>query len=768
MIKKNSLFYLKRQYFIPLFAINVLFSYQSQLSALTISGYIKEKGNGKEISDATIFDDAKRTEFVNTDEKGYFKINLDNQSQFVIIRSENYYDKKINISELKSSQDNKIYLELLPDILGSGIIRAKRKQEISQTNLSQAELRYTAGSGGDAVKAIQTLPSVSPSSVGSANIVVRGGDPGDNKYFYDDLSLPFVFHFGGVNTVIPTKMIDSVDFYPGGFSALYSDATGGIIQLNSKNSIPERFSGDIEAGLFQSGIYLEGNTKVTNSNSSSNNEDNKIGYRVGIRRTFYELYKPIFDNINNIDFYTFPQSTDYQFILNGNVTDGTWQAYLMGASDKLGLLSNNGDSENSSGKNSFDFANYYETTGIKYSKNLGNGYGVQSTFQQLYNTVRIKTSSNNLDIKAYTYSIKTSVTKNFNENNFLTVGIKPNYEIVNINFDIPQIPAPGSGSQTYDPFTAPKIKDEQSITSIYGNIFADLNLKPIKNLLINPGINILQGRYHKQIEIDPRLGARYEFLPKQTLKGAIGYYSERPQPQFNASNYGNPNLELERTKQYVLGYETKLFSDWALDIQGWYKSSNNLVGPAINQPSLKYENSIKQEAKGLDFFLKKDFIGRIYGWVSYSYSQSKKQDPASQIWRYSDYDRTNNINFVANAKVTNRWLLGTRIQYMSGTPYSSVDGGVFNQNTGQYEPQSDGQTYYINKNNVRFPSFFQADIRSDYDFLFDNWKLDLYLEINNVTNQKNIAQINYSRDYSEKTNVYSFPILPSIGVIASF
>jgi len=756
----------------------MVFTVNSYAKEVSVSGIIKEKGNGHEITDATIINGSNREQYVNVGDNGHFQIKLEDTTKNIIIRSDHYYDKTVDLSTLNLAKENSIYLELLPDIAGSGIIRAKKKQEVSQTNLSQDELRYTAGGGGDAVRAIQTLPSVSPSSVGSANIVVRGGDPGDNKYFYDDLELPFIFHFGGVNTVIPTKMIDSVDFYPGGFSAQYGDATGGIIQLNSKNSIPQRFSGDVEGGLIQSGIYLEGNflgekkdvegTDNPVPSSQTSEDEGKIGYRMGFRRTYFELYAPIINKNSDVDFYTYPQSTDYQFVLDGKVKDGTWQIYLLGASDKLGVLGNFGDGLDSSGQSSFNYSNYYETSGVKYSKNLGNGYGLQVSFQQLYNTIDQNFSNNSVVYDVYSYALKTAITKNFNENNFVTFGVIPKYEMDKLHLNVFQLPAPGAGSQSFDPYTAPRVQNEQTIESYYGNGFVDFNLKPIDNLLINPGVNFLKGTHAQQFAADPRLGARYEFIPGQTVKAAAGYYSERPEPQYDAPVYGNPNLDLERTTQFVLGYETKIFTDWSIDVQGWDKQSHNLVGPAVSNPANKYENSVSFRATGVDFFLKKQFTGRFYGWLSYSYSKSEKQDPGTGIWRYSDYDRTNNINLVANAKVTNRWLVGTRVQYMTGTPYSTVGGGVFNQNTGQYVAANDGQSYLVNKNDGRFPAFFQMDVRSDYDFLFDSWKLDFYTEIDNLTNQKNIAQINYNRDYSQQLNVYSFPILPSIGVIASF
>ena len=349
--------------------------------------------------------------FVTADDNGHFKISLPDSDKIILIRAENYYDKIIDVSNFNKNE-NSIYLELLPDIVGSGIIRAKKKDEISHVNLNQEELRRTAGAGGDVVKTIQSLPSVSPSSVGSANIVVRGGNPGDNQFFYDDLLLPYVFHFGGINTVIPTKMIESVDFYPGGFSSKYSNATGGIIQLNSQNSVPERLSGDLEAGLTQSGIYLEGRAPsllstspetITKEVKNTSDDENKIGYRIGYRRTYYEIYAPIINKTSNVSFYTYPQSTDYQLVLDGKIKNGTWQFYLLGAVDKLGVLGKSGNSLDSSGQSSFNFENYFETTGIRFSKNLGNGYGVQTSFQQLYNVFKQDFANNSIGIDAYTY-----------------------------------------------------------------------------------------------------------------------------------------------------------------------------------------------------------------------------------------------------------------------------------------------------------------------------------------------------------------------------
>ena len=105
---------------------------------------------------------------------------------------------------------------------------------------------------------------------------------------------------------------------------------------------------------------------------------------------------------------------------------------------------------------------------------------------------------------------------------------------------------------------------------------------------------------------------------------------------------------------------------------------------------------------------------------------------------------------------------------MTGTPYTPVTSGLYNQNTGQYVPSNNSEQGLLNANNGRIPAFMQLDVRSDYDFLYNNWKLDLYVEVDNLTNQKNVSQVSYSKDYTQQLYVYGFPILPSLGVIASF
>ncbi len=759
----------------------------NEIDKILIKGFVKPLGSRDAIYDALIIDISNKEVFSRTDKKGFFSFLVAKSSKGILIRAENYQELQIKIENGKLSLESPFSLEPSPEYGGYGIIRAKRKDEVSQNTFQQDELSQLAGTGGDAVKALQTLPSVLPANPGSANIVVRGGLPGDNSYFYDDLVLPIIFHFGGVETIFPPRMIESMDFYPGAFSARYSDTIGGVIQLKSPGSIPQRTSGEFELGLIQSGIYLEGNAFTNNNENeltvpqnSKENESTKkipvvtdkesdgIGYRLGFRRTYLELYKPIIQKLaDNSSFVTIPQAMDYQFILNGTHTKGTWQAYFLGAIDTVSLSAPIGNSTTASGKNNFSFYSSLEVTGLRYNLNLSNGLGLRFTLEQRYFVWQQNIVGQVIDARSNLIGLGVMLDKKINDNFSFTLGIRPKYVHNQVGLKVIQYPS-GDPTVYFDPDLAPVVNGNIVTDQFYGDTFIDILFSPVKSVKINPGINVLQGPSSNQTSVDPRIGVRYDFVEGQTLKFAFGYYSQLPNIQFTAPGYGNPHLDLERSVQYVIGLESKFFENYTSDVQLWYKTSNNLVGPAVNNPNDKYENSIHSRAKGIEIFIKKKPSDFWFGWISYGMSIAEQRDPRSGIWRYTEYDRTHSVNIVYGQKITSRWNAGGRFQFTTGTPYSSISNGTYNQNTGSYSPAPDGNTYLINRNDLRNPYFMEVDFRTEYDFLFKDWTLTSYLDIINLLNKSNVAYTTFNRDYSNTIQVSGLPILPSLGIIAKF
>src|SRR5688572_31642293 len=62
-------------------------------------------------------------------------------------------------------------------------------------------------------------------------LIVRGSAPDGTGYYIDGGDVPLIYHFGGLSSVVPTELLDRIDFYPGNFSARYGRVMGGIVDV---------------------------------------------------------------------------------------------------------------------------------------------------------------------------------------------------------------------------------------------------------------------------------------------------------------------------------------------------------------------------------------------------------------------------------------------------------------------------------------------------------------------------------------------------------
>ncbi|HEX3346155.1 MAG TPA: TonB family protein, partial [Polyangiaceae bacterium] len=110
------------------------------------------------------------------------------------------------------------------DVLVLGV-----RKEVGETQLGGAEVRQMPGAFGDAFRAIEALPGVTPIVSGLPFFFVRGAPPGNVGYFLDGIPVPLLYHLALGPSVVHPGLIDQVDFYPGGYPARYGRFAGGIL-----------------------------------------------------------------------------------------------------------------------------------------------------------------------------------------------------------------------------------------------------------------------------------------------------------------------------------------------------------------------------------------------------------------------------------------------------------------------------------------------------------------------------------------------------------
>jgi hypothetical protein len=275
-----------------------------------------------------------------------------------------------------------------------------------------------------------------------------------------------------------------------------------------------------------------------------------------------------------------------------------------------------------------------------------------------------------------------------------------------------------------------------------------------------PNLRLDHFTINQDTQVQPRFQIRYQWDPSLLLRGSIGKYVQEPQPQESARNYGNPNVSSPYAIHYTTGF-TKDFregSTQGLELTNnyFYKELKDLIYPDVQT---RYENSGTGTIIGGEVqakYRKNEWSSQIV----YTYLKSRRHVPGFGT-QPSDFDQTHNLNLIG-AYNLQRWTFSGRFRFVTGLPYTPVNGGTYDSDNDVYIPNA-GTIY-----SQRFDAFKQLDIRIDRKYIFKTWILTAYVDIQNITNSKNSQNIEYSYDYTQKKKVRGLPILPTFGIKGEF
>jgi len=116
----------------------------------------------------------------------------------------------------------------------------------------------------------------------------------------------------------------------------------------------------------------------------------------------------------------------------------------------------------------------------------------------------------------------------------------------------------------------------------------------------------------------------------------------------------------------------------------------------------------------------------------------------------------------ATASTSTRDSFGLRLRYASGFPRTPVVGAFFDARGDQFQPRLGAI------NATRLPDFVQLDLRIDRTITWSRVALELYLDVQNVTYQRNPEEIVYSRDYTQRRYLTGLPTLAVLGARVLF
>jgi hypothetical protein len=161
---------------------------------------------------------------------------------------------------------------------------------------------------------------------------------------------------------------------------------------------------------------------------------------------------------------------------------------------------------------------------------------------------------------------------------------------------------------------------------------------------------------------------------------------------------------------------------------------------------------------GAQFLLRHELAKGFFGWVAYTILRSERKDAGSDAYRLFDFDQTHVLTALASYDLGKGFDVGVRGRYASGYPRTPVVDSYFDSRSATYQPVLGA------KNSIRIPEFVELDVRVAKRFKLQTSSLEIYLDVQNVSNRKNPEEIAYNADYTQRRYIEGLPILPVLGI----
>jgi hypothetical protein len=606
------------------------------------------------------------------------------------------------------------------------VVRAPRQPaQAPVVPLDKVEMTETPGSLGDPFRVIESLPGVTTALWPLPAFAVRGSNPGSTGFFLDDLRLPALFHFALGPAVIHPHLIESIDFFPGGYPARFGRFTGGIVAASTTSPPADRLRGSIDVRLYDVGLML-----------SFPIDDGAGTVTVAGRYAYPGALLALLNEDVALQYW------DYQLRVDHRLGPGKATLFAFGSYDRLETDREFGPHGEDLGlKNKLVLL--FHRLDLRWRGRVGQGWlsaGVAGGFDKS----ELPVEDNPLEVQARSVLPRVSYDRALGDALDLVVGA---------DGDVTSYRRPvGDDRRGQAEFLEPR-------TVIMAGVFTSLAARLGDRLVVTPGLRLdfFQERTAQVASdhaVSPRLALRLQLHETVWLKAIGGHFNQMPHLPFQLptfEGFGLAKHGLQSAWQGALGVEHK--SPWGLEFEATSfinrGTMSDMRDPDFGDPLLD-DFLIRREALayGAEIMIRRPSTHRLHGWLSYTLSRSDRLFEGGVVGP-SDFDQRHTLNLVTS--------------YTWGR---NTFGGRLHFHTGRLVKIDDAEPLDM----ARLPAFYQLDVRVARRFVFDRYRLEAYLELVNATLRPQVVGLSQSEN-GQGTGIERDQfrlVLPSLGIRAEF
>lgn len=727
------------------------------------------------------------TKELSTDDSGRFDLPELAAGAVTIEVSATGYESITVVEELEEGESLEVRYRLVPmdeAYGGTGVIDVTVKgdrpnREVLRRTIEQRELNRIPGTKGDALRSLENLPGVARPPAFTGLLIVRGSAPQDSITFIDGTAVPLAYHFGGLASVVPTEMIEQIDFYPGNFSSRYGRAMGGVVEVGLKSPRTDGYHGLAQVDFIDARLQLEGPIPWLDGWS----------FMAAGRRSWLDaLLTPVLDAVDEIDVVQSPAYYDYQFMIeNRPDPDSRFRLAFYGSDDGFEIIGEDPDEEATGG---FDLHMAFMRLQGSYQTKLTGGHEISVMTSLNRDLVDFSIFDSNIgkffvDVEVLSVSNRLAYSHRVTDwlalNGGLDIVSGEATVTTRLPVKIDDDEEDDEGQPNDAPFVPPEVEEEAYSRTFFRPAgYLEAEITPVRHLRIVPGMRLDYTLRGDHFDVSPRLNASYGLFPgfpQTTIKAAVGLYPQPPEFLKIIGPDAPDDLESNRAIHYGLGLEQDITRQLEVSVEGFVKDLSNLVVDVEGQGAAE-DRSVNEGTGyvvGGEVLLKYKPDDRFFGWLAYTLSRSARRDQPDAEEYLIAFDQTHILTVLGSYRLGAGWEVGARFRLVSGnliTPLicNPEDEGCDPGIASVYHAPS---ASYVRlpgaaKNSERLPLFHQLDLRVDKTWTFESWKFGMYLDILNVYNHMADEGVQYSYDLANREYFGGLPIIPSLGMRGQF
>lgn len=651
---------------------------------------------------------------------------------------------------------------------------------VSARAFTVEETQRYAAAVNDPLRMVTAFAGVNASFDGNNNIVIRGNAPNGLLWRMEGVDIPNPNHFaapgssGGGISILSTQLLSNSDFITGAFAAEYGNALSGVFDLKLRRGNNEKREYTAQAGILGLNLAAEGplmkfykGSYLVNYRYSTLGLLQKLGMKftggsTDFQDLSYNIYLPTGNKGSYFTLFGFAGLSDFTKKIDDDSTKWEHDNDRYGTTFKA----------NTGAAGATNMLVLSNNTSLRSSV----AYSYVSNASDQHYREKDKSNSETFRGKDKTSKINIASVLNhkFNTRNILRAGAN----ITFIHFNYYMLSRENPGAPVLE--TINTSGNTQTI-----QLYSQWQYRATNNLSFNTGLHYLLLAHNNTASLEPRASVKWDIDRRNSLSFGYGLHSQMQsmgiyfakQQAGGHTDYFNKNLGLTKAHHFVLSYSKTLAPHLRLKTEVYYQhltnvpvendsnktlSTVNIEGGFITE---KLVNKGTGRNYGIEISLEKYLHDNFYYMFTSSFYQAKYK-ALDQVERNTRY----NGNYIGTFIAGKEFVQPSQKRSFDFNIKITYAGGYRTTPINVEESRAKGYTIYYEKQafSLKNPAYFRADLRGSIKWNMRAMTSTLSLDIQNVTNRKNIYDNYFDPLTSSVYAEYQIGILPIINYKIEF